>query len=146
MVREKLERIGRANVILVAAPRITSHLLDRVFPNANLAVLERPESLDPIVEQEAQAPAEALSLLVSKIANVEGRVLELPFELRSARFPPACRETFKHGLKLLAQAPVKASVEGPGFVCSVAQGGSPLQDGVKTSRWSIPGKLIAAPG
>ena len=63
--------------MLVAAPRVASHFLDRVFSNANLAILDWPESFDPVVEQIIQPPAEAFGLLVSEIADVEGRILEL---------------------------------------------------------------------
>jgi hypothetical protein len=84
--------------MLVATPRIASHFLDRVLPDANLTILDRPESFDSVVEQIIQPPAEAFGLLVSEIADVEGRILELPFELRSARFPPARHQMSKHGL------------------------------------------------
>jgi hypothetical protein len=98
MIREKFKRVGRTNVMLVATPRIASHFLDRVLPDANLTILDRPESFDPVVEQIIQPPAEAFGLLVSEIADVEGRILELPFELRSARFPLARHQMSKHGL------------------------------------------------
>lgn len=49
MIREKLERIGRANVMLVATPRITSLLFGRLLSDADLALLERPESFGPVV-------------------------------------------------------------------------------------------------
>ena len=57
-----------------------------MFSDANLAILDWPESFDLVVEQIIQPPAEAFGLLVSEIADIEGRILELPFELRSARF------------------------------------------------------------
>jgi hypothetical protein len=98
MIRQKFERVGRANVMLVAAPRVASHFLDRVFSDANLAILDWPESFDPVVEQIIQPPAEAFGLLVSEFADIEGRILELPFELRSARFPPARHQVSKHGV------------------------------------------------
>ena len=98
VIREKFKRIGRANVMLVATPRIASHFLDRVPPDANRTVLDRSKALDPILEQIIQPPAEAFRLLVSEIADVEGCILELPFELRSARFPPARHQMSKHGL------------------------------------------------
>ena len=98
MVGEKFERIGRANVMLVASPCVASHFLDRVLSDANLTVLDWPESLDPVVEQITHAPVEAFGLLVSKVADVEGRILELSFELRSARFPPARSQVSKHRL------------------------------------------------
>ena len=75
VVGEKLEREGRANVMLVAAPRIAFHFLDCVLAGANLTVFHRPESFDPVVEQIIQPPAEAFGLLVSKIANVKARIL-----------------------------------------------------------------------
>jgi hypothetical protein len=89
MIRQKFERVGRANVMLVAAPRVACHFLDRVLSHANLAILDWPESFDPVVEQIIQPAAEAFGLLVSEIADIEGRILELPLKLRSARFPPA---------------------------------------------------------
>ena len=75
--------------MLVATPRVPSHFLDRVLADANLTIPDRPESFDPVVEQIVQPSAEAVGLLVSEIADVEGRVLEAPFELRPARLPPA---------------------------------------------------------
>ena len=89
MIRQKFERVGRANVMLVAAPRVAPHFLNRVLPHANLTVLDRAKSFDPIVEQVIQPSAKALGLLVCEVADVEGRILELPFELRRARLPPA---------------------------------------------------------
>jgi hypothetical protein len=70
VVREKFERIGRADVTLVSAPRVASHLLDRVLSDANLAVFHWPKSFDPVVEQVIQPTIEALGLLLSKIADV----------------------------------------------------------------------------
>jgi len=75
VVREKFEREGRANVVLVAAPRIAFHFLDRMLAGAKLAVLHRPESFDPVVEQIVQPPAETFGLLVSEIAKVKARIL-----------------------------------------------------------------------
>ena len=98
MIGEKLERIGRANVVFVAAPRVLSHFLHRMLADANLAVLDRPESFDPIVEQGVQPAPEALGLLVAEIADMEGRVLEPALELRAARLPPADPQASKHGL------------------------------------------------
>jgi hypothetical protein len=51
MVREKFERIGRANVMLVAVPRVASHFFDRVPSDANVASLDRPESFDPVLKR-----------------------------------------------------------------------------------------------
>ena len=65
MIRQKFERVGRANVMLVAAPGVPSHFLDRVLPDANLTVLDRAKSFDPIVEQVVEPPAKAFGLLVS---------------------------------------------------------------------------------
>ena len=59
MIRQKFERVGRANVMLVAAPSVPSHFLDRVLPDANLTVLDRAKSFDPIVEQVGQPPPKA---------------------------------------------------------------------------------------
>jgi hypothetical protein len=89
VVREKFERIGRANIMLVSASSVASHLLGRVPASANLATFHLPESFDPIVEQIVQATAEALGLLVSEIADVERRILKFPPEPRSARLKPA---------------------------------------------------------
>ena len=50
VIGQKFERIGRANVVLVAAPRVLSHFFHRVLADAKLTVLDRPESFDPIVE------------------------------------------------------------------------------------------------
>jgi hypothetical protein len=84
--------------MLVAAPRVASHFLGRVFSDANLAILDWPESFDPAVEQIIQPSAEAFGLLLSEVADVEGSILELSFELRSARFPPARHQVSKHRL------------------------------------------------
>ena len=46
MIRQKFERVGRANVMLVAALGVPSHFLDRVLPDANLTVLDRAQSLN----------------------------------------------------------------------------------------------------
>jgi hypothetical protein len=61
--------------MLVAAPRVAFHFLDRVLAGANLAVFHRPESFDPVVEQIVQASAEAFGLLVSEIADVKAGTL-----------------------------------------------------------------------
>ena len=92
MVGKKFERKGRADVLLIAAPRVASHFLDRVLAGANLAVLDRPKSSDPVVEQIIQPPAETFGLLVPEIADVERRILEFPFEPRCARFATATFE------------------------------------------------------
>lgn len=60
-----------------------------MLPSAHLAVFDRPKSFDLVVEQIIEPAAEPLGLLVSKIADVERGILQLPFELRSARFLPA---------------------------------------------------------
>ena len=98
MVGEKFERVSRPDVMLVAPPRVAPHFLDRVLSDANLAGLDRAKSFDPLVEEIVQPAAEALGLLVAEIVDVEGRVLELPVEPRSARFAPPGDETSKHGL------------------------------------------------
>lgn len=49
---------------------------------------------------EGQATAKALGLLVPEIADVEGRVFELSFELRPARFLHGRDQASKHGLKV----------------------------------------------
>ena len=46
MIREKFERIGRANVMLVAARRVSPHFLDLMLESAHLAVFGRPKSFD----------------------------------------------------------------------------------------------------
>ena len=84
--------------MLVAAPRVASHFLDRVFSDANSAILDWPG----IVRTQVTAPKSRLTqfplpkrsdLLVSEIADIEGRILELPFELRSAR--ASCQRVIK---------------------------------------------------
>ena len=51
MIGQKFEPVARANLMLVAALGVPSHFLDRVLPDANLTVLDRAKSFDPIVEQ-----------------------------------------------------------------------------------------------
>ena len=50
--------------MLVAAPRVSPHLLDRMLASAHLAVFDRPKSFDPVVEQIIQPTAEAFALLL----------------------------------------------------------------------------------
>ena len=111
MVREEFERKGRANVVHVATPRVLSHFCHRVLPDANLTVFDRTESFDPIVEQIIQSSAEALRLLFAEVADVEGRILESSFELRSARLLKAGSEVSKHGLRpgFLLDLPIQAT-------------------------------------
>jgi hypothetical protein len=87
MIGQKFEPVARANLMLVAALGVPSHFLDRVLPDANLTVLDRAKSFDPIVEQVVEPPAETFGLLVSEFADVEERILELPFELCRALAP-----------------------------------------------------------
>jgi hypothetical protein len=99
VIRENFKRISRADVVLVAPSRVPSHFPSRLLPDANFAVLDRPEPSDPVIEQIVQATPKALGLLVPKIADVEGRVLELPFQLRPARFPQVREQVSKLGLE-----------------------------------------------
>jgi len=46
-IGQKFERVGRANLMLVAALGVPSHFLDSVLPDANLTVPDRAKSFDP---------------------------------------------------------------------------------------------------
>ncbi len=87
MIREKFDRIGRANIMRVSAPRVGSHFRDRVLSDANLAIFDLSESFDPVIEQIVEPSAEAFGLLRSEIVEVKGRILKLTFEPRSVRIP-----------------------------------------------------------
>ena len=50
----------------------------------DLAVLNRTEPLDAVVERIIQSRAKPLTLLVAEIADVKQSVFELPSELRAA--------------------------------------------------------------
>jgi hypothetical protein len=84
--------------MLVAAPRVASHFLDRVFSDANLAILDWPESFDPVVEQIIQPSAEAFDLLVSEIADIEGRILAFSARQRAPMASPLASRLHKAAL------------------------------------------------
>lgn len=60
VVEEEFERIRRANVMLVATPCIPSHLFNCMLTELDLAVLNRTEPFDPVVEQVIQSSAKPL--------------------------------------------------------------------------------------
>ena len=93
------QRIGRANVILVASPRVSSHFFNSVLADSDLAILNRPESFHPVVEKIIELSAEALGLLPSEIAKAKRRILISPFQLRSAREMQARDQVSKRGLE-----------------------------------------------
>jgi hypothetical protein len=55
MIGEKFDRIGSANVMRVAAPRIGRRFLQGVLSDRNLAIPYRSESLGPVVKQMIEA-------------------------------------------------------------------------------------------
>jgi hypothetical protein len=77
MIRKKFDRIGRADVMLVTAPCVGSHFLDGVLSDANLAILDRSEAVDPVIEQMIEPASKAFGLFVPEIAKVERCVLKL---------------------------------------------------------------------
>jgi hypothetical protein len=50
VVGEEVERIRYANVMLIAMPCIPSHLFNCILTDLDLAVLNRTEPFDPVVE------------------------------------------------------------------------------------------------
>jgi hypothetical protein len=63
MIGEKFDRVGSANGMRVAAPRIGCRFLHGVLSDRKLAIPDRSESLDPVVKQMIEAsPDEELRL------------------------------------------------------------------------------------
>jgi predicted DNA-binding ribbon-helix-helix protein len=77
----------------------------------DLAVLNRTEPFDPVVEQIIQSPPKPLTLLVAEIADVKQSVLELPSELRVAVLLQPLDQVSKHCLERYSK-PVGAQVIG----------------------------------
>jgi hypothetical protein len=56
--------------MLVAAPRLSPHFLDRMLASAHLEIFDRAKSFDSVVEQIIQPTSEPFGLLLPEIADV----------------------------------------------------------------------------